>query len=271
MKVIALVGTSGTGKSYKAMSLAHEMDIKYIIDDGLLIKGSRKLAGSSAKAEKTKISAVKKAIFFFDDHRQEVAGKIKEENPESILLLGTSIKMVETIARNLELNKIDEIVMIEDISTAEEIQTARYHRMTHGKHVIPLPTLELKKDFSGHVLDTLKIFWKRRGSNVKVLEKTVVRPTFSFLGRYTISDKTLIQIVTHVAECVEGISAVSKVKIIENKKGIRVDVDVHVTYGSHITNVAEEVQKQVKTNLEHMTHLNVLHVNIYVKMLIKKN
>jgi len=38
MKVIALVGGSGTGKSHKALLIAHKENIEYIIDDGLLIK-----------------------------------------------------------------------------------------------------------------------------------------------------------------------------------------------------------------------------------------
>ncbi len=64
MKVYALVGTSGTGKSYRAMTLASSRDIEFIIDDGLLIHGSKRLGGKSAKREKTKIAAVKRALFF---------------------------------------------------------------------------------------------------------------------------------------------------------------------------------------------------------------
>lgn len=270
MKVVALVGTSGTGKSYKAMGLANDLEIKYIVDDGLLIKGSSRLAGSSAKGEKTKISAVKKAIFFFDDHRHEVSQMIIKEKIDKILILGTSIKMVETIARNLEIGDIDEFVMIDDIATKEEIETARYHRMVHGKHVIPLPTLELKKDFSGLVIDTLKILWPRRGKNDKVLEKTVVRPTFSFLGKYTISDKALTQIVTQIGETVEGVDRQIKIRITETDKGIAVDTDVSLVLGVHIFEVSRSLQEAIKTNLEKMTHLNVHTVNIYVKMLMKK-
>ena len=49
MEVYALVGPSGTGKSYRAISFANEMGILYILDDGLLIKDNRILAGVSAK------------------------------------------------------------------------------------------------------------------------------------------------------------------------------------------------------------------------------
>ena len=39
MKVYALVGKSGTGKSYQAVNLCKELNIEAIIDDGLFIEG----------------------------------------------------------------------------------------------------------------------------------------------------------------------------------------------------------------------------------------
>jgi ABC-type dipeptide/oligopeptide/nickel transport system ATPase component len=71
MEVYALVGKAGTGKSYRAMGVAHEKEIDLVVDDGVLINGTRKLAGKSAKKEQTKISAVKRALFFHEDHRAE--------------------------------------------------------------------------------------------------------------------------------------------------------------------------------------------------------
>ena len=38
IRVMAFVGPSGTGKSYRAQMVAGENNINYIIDDGLLIK-----------------------------------------------------------------------------------------------------------------------------------------------------------------------------------------------------------------------------------------
>ena len=51
MKVYALVGKSGTGKSYQAMNLCHEKNIEAIIDDGLFIYKNNVVAGISAKRE----------------------------------------------------------------------------------------------------------------------------------------------------------------------------------------------------------------------------
>lgn len=47
--VVAFVGPSGTGKSTRAIRVCQQNDIHYLIDDGLLIHGSRIVAGSSAK------------------------------------------------------------------------------------------------------------------------------------------------------------------------------------------------------------------------------
>ena len=53
VSVYALVGESGTGKSFRAQLLAEKYGIKLIIDDGLLIYNDKIIAGQSAKREKT--------------------------------------------------------------------------------------------------------------------------------------------------------------------------------------------------------------------------
>ena len=53
MRVLAFVGPSGTGKSYRAQLVARENNIHYIIDDGLLINENEVLAGTSAKKAPT--------------------------------------------------------------------------------------------------------------------------------------------------------------------------------------------------------------------------
>ena len=70
MEVVAFVGPSGTGKSHRAIGVAHNNNCDAIIDDGLLIKGTKILAGTSAKNETNRIQAVKRAIFTEDDHAE---------------------------------------------------------------------------------------------------------------------------------------------------------------------------------------------------------
>ena len=180
VKTYAFVGPSGTGKSYRAQMVAGEKDIEYIIDDGLLIKGNEVIAGISAKKAPTKIETVKNALFQDDAKRDEMIKAIKKERPRSILILGTSDGMVEKIAKNLNIAPIIETTYIQDVATEEEMETARRTRVTQGKHVIPVPTFAIKKDFSGYLLDPLQIFKsKGKGKEPYMDEKSIIRPTFS--------------------------------------------------------------------------------------------
>lgn len=265
MKVYALVGKSGTGKSYKAMSVARERRIKHIIDDGILINGQRKIIGSSAKREQTKVAAVKRAIFHYEDARQEMKSKLNELQPNNLMIIGTSIKMVNQIADNLDISPIDELIMIEDVSTPGEIETAKFHRMHYGKHVIPLPTVEVKKDFSGYFLDTLKIFSRVFGRSDKVIEKSVVRPTFSQIGQFTISNKTIVQIVSESLKRTPGVHKYSKIRINKKPEGLKVEIDLIVKYGYHINTIGRDALKTVKKYLELMTQMNVINIKILIK------
>ncbi len=51
MDVIAFIGPSGTGKSHRALVVAHEHHASCIIDDGILIHNNRIVGGFSAKKE----------------------------------------------------------------------------------------------------------------------------------------------------------------------------------------------------------------------------
>jgi len=63
MEVVAFVGSSGTGKSHRALVVAHENKIECIIDDGILIHDNKIVAGFSAKKESSRLKAVRRAIF----------------------------------------------------------------------------------------------------------------------------------------------------------------------------------------------------------------
>ena len=71
MKTYAFVGPSGTGKSYRAQMVANSRNIKFIIDDGLLISGNEVIAGVSAKKAPTKIETVKNALFQNEEKKKD--------------------------------------------------------------------------------------------------------------------------------------------------------------------------------------------------------
>ena len=135
VKVYALVGRSGTGKSFRAPALAAKYRIPLIIDDGLLIRGDKIVAGRSAKQENNFLTAVKCAVFQNSDHREEVIRALDREDFHKILIIGTSENMTSKIAAVLNLPEPKKIIHIEDIATKEEIETAMKIRFVEGKHV----------------------------------------------------------------------------------------------------------------------------------------
>ena len=266
MKVYALVGKSGTGKSYQAVNICKEKNIKSIIDDGLFIVGNNILAGTSAKRQATKIGAIKTALFSDDEHRKTVKEKINEELPENILILGTSDGMVKKIASQLELPEIENIIYIESITTEAEREVAKRQRHDLGKHVIPVPTFQLKREFSGYFVDALRIFRRKdKSGKDSFAEKSVVRPTYSYMGGYMISDKVISDIVMCVIKDKEAAVKILKVFTQKTKNGIRITIAISISYGLNIIETAQTLQKEVLEQVAYMTAFNVKRVDVEVK------
>ena len=271
IKTYAFIGPSGTGKSYRAQYVASERGIKYIIDDGLLIKESQVIAGVSAKKAPTKIETVKNALFLTEDKKIEIQKAIKKYRPDSILILGTSDGMVDKIAANLGLPPIAERIYINEVATQEEMDTARRIRVTQGKHVIPVPTFEIKKDFSGYLLDPLQIF-KSKGKNEEpyIAEKSIIRPTFSYLGNFTISDSVFKDIIVTVAKKVEGIYKVLKIRVDKTQNdtaGVQLYIEVSIEYGENMMEVLRIFKKETRREIENLTAMYISNVDIVAKQI----
>lgn len=266
MRVCAFVGPSGTGKSYRAQLVAGENNIKYIIDDGLLIDDNEVVAGSSAKKAPTKIETIKHALFNSNDERYKMIEVLKKINPESILILGTSDGMVEKIAENLGLPKISKTIYITEVATEEEMNKARRARRTEGKHVIPVPTFEIKKDFSGFLLDPLQIFKSNgSGNDPYIAEKSIIRPTFSYIGNFTISDTVFRQIILFLLKKEKNIYKLSKIRIDKYGEGMSVYMEAIGYYGYNIPEYFKKFENKIKKEIEHLTSMNVQKIEIVVK------
>ena len=265
-KVYAFVGPSGTGKSYRAQMVAGENDIHYIIDDGLLIRDNDVIAGVSAKKAPTKIETVKRAIFIDEKERKEMREALKKFKPESILILGTSDDMVEKIATNLGLEVPEKTIYINQVATETEMETAKRIRTTEGKHVIPVPTFEIKRDFSGYILDPLQIFkFNSKTNEPYIAEKSIIRPTFSYMGNFTISDTVFRQIAEYVARKTEGLNRLSRIRVESTISGMIIYMEVYVVYGYNIVNVLREFKQRTKKEIERLTTMNVQEVSVMAK------
>ncbi len=196
MDIIAFVGPAGTGKSDRALAVAYENRCSCIIDDGILIHRSRIVAGTSAKREASPIAAVRRAIFEDKDQARSVSAAIKRISPARILILGTSDRMIVKITEALGLPVPAKTIRIEDIARPEEMREAHKARHQEGKHIIPVPTMELRPQFKGYMIVPIKSFLNRRqGKNTG--EKSVVRPSFSYYGKLRFGRRIFHSLVTY--------------------------------------------------------------------------
>lgn len=264
MEVFALIGESGTGKSYKALLVAHKFNINYIIDDGLLIRKDKILAGHSAKKEKNKIQAIRTAIFEEPSHAYEVKETIRKAKPAKILVIGTSIRMIDKIIKTLELPPPKRIFKIEDISSEKEIEEAKLSRLKEGRHVIPLPGIEVQRKFPINLLESLEIFYKRRYGKRKIGERAIVRPPFSYYGKLYISENAILDIIIYILKDFKEVVKLGKSQINIKDDGILVNLNLVFLYGENIQQVGLKIQKCLKKELEYITGISVILINIFV-------
>ena len=268
-KVFALVGESGTGKSFRSKLIAQKYGIEFIIDDGLLIRDNRIIAGHSAKKEKTFLAAVKVALFDEKSHRDDVARKLQSEKYKRILLLGTSEKMVNKIASRLQLPNPSKIIKIEEVATQEEIDKAIRTRRIEGKHVIPVPSIEIKRSYPNIFYDAIKIF-KRRftpdgiGPVPTLHEKSVVRPEYSKRGKVIISESALSQMVIHCVDEYNKNIRIKKILVKDAEMGYRLVITIDVPYGIQLGGNIHNLQHYVIDNIERYTGILIEEVNIII-------
>ncbi len=276
VQVYALVGESGTGKSFRSKLLAEEYGIHAIIDDGLLIQDDKIVAGRSAKREKTYMGAVRVALFDDKDHRDSVARVLRKTHIKKILLLGTSEKMVSKIAMRLQLPQPQKIIHIEEIATKEEIEKAVKSRHVEGKHVIPVPSIEVKKNypqiFSASMREFFskqKFFKGKKNGEGKMIEKSIVQPEFSKKGRVEISEAALTQMVMHcVSECDPDVK-IKKISIKTDTRGYRLVVTIDVPFGTQLTGKVHRLQQYIIDKIESFTGILIEEVSIIIDKITK--
>jgi len=285
MELYSLVGKSGTGKSFQANELCDEFGIHSIIDDGLFIVDGNILAGISAKRQPTKIRAIKTALFNDEMHHNSVCEAIKHANPESILLIGTSDKMIGLICKRLSLPAPIIRFDIEDLTTESEREAAQKQRVELGQHVIPAPTFQIRKDFSGYFMHPLRaikdITQDFRGglkpprssrgkapanheTTARFAERTIVRPTYSYLGKYSISDTAIGDIIILAAQEYGSVDSVDYVHVKNQEGGASVKMGVAVRRGFPALDIARKVQLMIASKLEELTSINILAVDVEI-------
>ena len=270
MEIYALIGHSGTGKSHHAPVMARQYSIEYIIDDGLLIKGNDILAGRSAKRENTRFGAIKRALFKDPDHAQQVKEKLAQEKPGKLMVLSTSRKMADLITQNLELDHPTYYFSIEEISDPESIQKALTVRAKENRHVIPLPTFAIKKEFPGYIIDPLRSFFSLpQLPAATTVERSVIRPIYSTLGSFFIAEHVILEIIEYISMQAPGVHKVLHVDV-ENGSSkvclhLDIAIDLQLIPDRRIDRLLRDLQQSLKEELEYQTGFYLDQVNVNAK------
>ena len=270
VKVYALVGRSGTGKSFRAQLVADKYHIPLIVDDGLLIKNDKILAGKSAKQESNFLTAVKRALFQDPDHHQEVLNALQTERFHKILIIGTSEKMATKIARRLNLPDPSQTIHIEDIASKDEIDTAMRVRYSEGKHVIPVPPLQITRNYPSIVYDSIRVGLQKRLAflpfvrKVQTVEKTLVCPEFSKQEEASISEAAITQMVNHCLNEYADTMKVNKVTYVYSNEGYDLDINIRTPENISGLEIAE-FEEFIADSLEKYGGILIHKVNLHVQ------
>ena len=275
VKSYALVGPSGTGKSFRAKLVAQKYGIELIIDDGLLIRGDQILAGRSAKKDPTYLGAVKTALFDDREHREQVARALQREKFRKILVIGTSERMVQKICERLQLPHPVKVIKIEEIATKTEIEKAVQSRKVEGKHVIPVPALEVKRSYPSIFYDSVRVFLRRSfgvGATLpKLYEKSVVRPEYARRGRVAISEAALSQMVVHCVSEFDPNVRIMRLAIRNDTQGYRITIMLEVPFGTKLPSKVRALQEYIVDSIEKPTGILVAEVNIVIDRLTTRS
>ncbi len=265
MKIYTLSGPSGTGKSTSALSFAHSKGISTIIDDGLLIHKGRRAAGTSAKYEKSYITAVKRAIFFHDSHLKEVQEAIRSLAIDKILVIGTSRKMVERIVNRLELGTIDYYYSVEEVRSSKEIKMALYNRKTQEKHVIPLPYTEVEQNIFKRIISRgKKILFQQKEW---IGETTIVQPNFQD-GIINIYENVFKQIISKSCTTISHVKKCNHVRVdLDHLPQIQIDVTIAYLPDQYVMNIVKNIQQKVFDDFVHYFNIEPHSIDVYISEL----
>ena len=218
------------------------------------------------------MKAVRRAIFWDEEQREAVKKTLQKIHPDRILILGTSDRMVVTITKALDLPEPCKYIRIEDVARPEEMMKASEARHKEGKHVIPVPTMELKPYFKGYLVDPLKFFRNRKKEVPKRFseqnERSVVRPVFSYYGKLSFSDRVIASLVRYAVKGMKKvrITGVSSEKSESQLNGLILALDVSVRPGTpqEIKSVIHTMRDRIQREIEHTTGMSLETIRVNV-------
>ena len=204
------------------------------------------------------------------DHCREVRTALAGSDIQTLLVIGTSDKMVGTICKRLQIPSPSETVYIQDVSTTREMKKARETRIKEGKHVVPVPTIELKPHLSGVLVDLPHRLFSRNRKHQALPEKSFVRPAFSYYGKITVSDYVVSDIVRIVVKKNKEVDRITSIKVrrpSDTSKGMTIYLEIILFFGAPIYEVVKSLQTRIKLKVEGMTSMPVKNIDVSIRSL----
>jgi uncharacterized alkaline shock family protein YloU len=85
------------------------------------------------------------------------------------------------------------------------------------------------------------------------------------IGKLVISENAVAQIVTYVVIKISGVTQVNKVIVEMLEEGVTVRIEVSARYGTFLPELAREVQRNIRRQLEGLTGLVVYGTHVVLK------
>ena len=160
----------------------------------------------------------------------------------------------------------------------EEIKKEIKSRQIEGKHIIPVPCIEIKRNYPQIFSNSIKgffrenkLFTKKDQNDGKLFEKSIVQPEFSKKGRIEISEAALTEMVMHcVSECDEAVR-VKKMTIKTDSRGYRIIILIDVPFGTQLTGKIHKMQQYIIDKIESYTGILIEEVSIVIDKITGTN
>jgi len=96
----------------------------------------------------------------------------------------------------------------------------------------------------------------------------VVRPTFSSLGTYTLSDGALRNMVEIILRNTQGVYSLVGFQVVKEVYGIVLYLEISLYYGFNAQEVLARAQERISARIEEYTSINVIEVNIKARRVV---
>ncbi|GAI45979.1 unnamed protein product, partial [marine sediment metagenome] len=87
---------------------------------------------------------------------------------------------------------------------------------------------------------------------------------FSYFGKLYVSENAILDIIVYILKDFKEVVKLGKSQISIKEEGILVNINLVLRYGENIPRVGLKIQKSLKKELEYITGINVILINIFV-------